>query len=884
MLLTVTAIVAGLLLPVVQSQTFTIQAENSINVTVGGTANFTVKPSRSVKNGNWDFNGKSIGLWIGSSVSLSNEYKPRAEIRTPNGSLELKSVTVSDSGKYTVTMVPEEGEQASATITLHVIESISKPIISADNISPVEHNDTVTLECNASGPVQSYYWLKGNTIVDPGDRITLSQNNKTLTISGVLRTDRGFICHAYNAIDWNRSEPYLLNVSYGPESLNITINPQHDLYILGSNVILSCSAISKPISEFQWYLNGNSLHKYGQQLIISDITLNNTGNYTCEAFNIVTKRYSVTMRDIIVVEPVSKPFISSNNTTPVEYDTVVLMCHASGTAVSYQWLKENETIEAGDRFGLSSDNSTLTIFGVLRSDEEFICYGYNMINENASDPYLLNVNYGPEIVNMSIDPPLSFHTLGSSINLSCSADSNPASEFRWYLNGNPLQHYEEQLIIDGISLNDTGNYTCEALNNATQQNNMRSTDVMVLVEPVSKPNVTANATNLIEFNDTVALTCIASGTAVSYQWLEENSPITPSDRIALSDDNSSLTISGVLRSDGGFTCYAFNAINGMTSDPYHLNVSYGPDLPKISIKPDLSTYPTGRKVTFSCSVDANPSAELEWLHNDTPLQQKGRDLIIVSISLKDSGNYTCQAFNNLTKRCNASAMQIVVLEPVNNVTISSNNSAPVESLHTILLTCRAMGSVQSRIWYKDNKVVKNNDRMMTSEDNTTLTIINVDRNDSGIYTCYVFSSINNDSRGFNLIINYGPDEVIIRPPGSNQLEPGASLTLSCSASSVPPAIYKWYNGDNLLHMGQTYNIDSTSQGSDGNYTCQAHNTITNKNRSSTVEVTIQEKGTQSNKLSAGAIVGILIGVLAAVLVTGLAVWQNKKKHCRGSGI
>ncbi|XP_048379665.2 uncharacterized protein LOC125448405 isoform X1 [Stegostoma tigrinum] len=123
--LPLTTISVCLLMAVAEPQTFTIQAENRINVSVGGTANFSVKPSRSVKNGNWDFNGKSIGLWIGSSVSLSNDYKPRAEILTPNGSLLLKPLTFSDSGKYTVTMVPGEGEQASATITLHVLDQLN---------------------------------------------------------------------------------------------------------------------------------------------------------------------------------------------------------------------------------------------------------------------------------------------------------------------------------------------------------------------------------------------------------------------------------------------------------------------------------------------------------------------------------------------------------------------------------------------------------------------------------------------------------------------------------------------------------------------------------------------------------------------------------------
>ncbi|XP_072409538.1 cell adhesion molecule CEACAM5-like isoform X1 [Chiloscyllium punctatum] len=875
MFLTITVLAACLLLPEVES--FAITAEGSINVTVGDTANFTVKPSAAVKNGNWDFKGKNIGLWIGSSPSISNEYTPRAEILTPNGSLVLKSVTSSDSGDYTVTMVPEVGEQASKTITLHVLESISKPIVSSDNVSPVEHNDTVTLKCTASGPVQSYYWLRGDAIVNNDDRIVLSQSNETLTVSGVLRTDGGFICHAYNAIDWSRSEPYYLNVSYGPESLNISINPQHDLYILGSNVIFTCSAISKPVSEFQWYLNGNSLHKYGQQLTISDITLNNTGIYTCEAFNAVTKRYSTTMRDIIVVEPVSKPSISSNNTNSVEHDTVVLTCHASGTAVSYRWLKDNETIEAGDRFGLSSDNSTLTVFGVLRSDEEFICYGYNMVNENASDPYLLNVNYGPESINVSVDPQPLLPTLGLSANLSCSPDSNPTSGYH-----NTTQYYEEQLNLDDISLNDTSNYSCETLSNATEQNSMTTTEMVVLVEPVSKPTVTANATNPVEFNDTVALTCIASGTAVSYQWLEENSTITPNDRIALSDDNSSLTISGVLRSDGGFTCYAFNTINGMTSDPYHLNVSYGPDGPKISINPDLSIYPAGREVTFTCSVDSNPPAAMEWFHHETSLQQKGRELIIASISLNQSGTYTCQAFNILTQRYSVSTKPIIVVVPVSNVKVSSNNSVPVESLHAILLTCEAKGSIQLRIWYKDNSLLKDSDRIKISEEKKTLTIISVNRSDSGTYTCQVIGITNNASGSFDLKINYGPEAVTVEPPGPSHLELGQSLTLRCSAQSVPSAAYRWSNGNGLLDSGQTYNIESTKESPGGNYTCEAYNNITRHTKSATIEVTIEEKAIKSETLSAGAIAGIVIAILAVPVIGGTA-WFVKKKLSRGKG-
>ncbi|XP_067874546.1 carcinoembryonic antigen-related cell adhesion molecule 5-like isoform X1 [Heterodontus francisci] len=867
-----------------ESQDFTILIENSrINVTVGGDALFSVKPSAAVKNGNWMFGVKSIGTWIGTGVSLSNEYESRAEIFPTNGSLLLKSVTDSDSGEYTVTMVPNTGSQTTASITLRVLESIIKPVVISNNTHPVERNDTVTLTCSASGPVDSYNWLKGNKIINPGGRIGLSGDNKTLTISGVLRYDGGFICRAYSAIDERRSEPYYLNVSYGPESLDISINPQLSIYILGSNVNFSCSAISKPPSEFQWYLNGTSLLQNGPQLIISDISLSNTGNYTCEAFNNATKRYSMTTRDIVVVEPVSKPTISSNDTNPVEYnDTVALTCNASGTAVSYQWLNDNKTITPDDRIDLSDDNSTLTISGVLRSDEEFTCHVSNMFSENTSDPYLLNVNYGPESLNISINPQLAFYILGSNVNFSCSAVSNPASEFLWYLNGTSLQQNGPQLIIPDISLNNTGNYTCEVFNNATKRSSVTTTD-MVVVEPVSKPIITANATNPVEHNDTVALTCFASGTEVSYQWLKDNSTIIPDNRFGLSDDNRTLTISGVLRTDGGFTCYAFNFINGMTSDLYHLNVSYGPERLNISINPDLPAYITGRTVTFSCSVDSSPPAELEWYLNGISLQQKGQQLIITSITLNDSGNYTCQAFNNLTKRYSASTKQIAVIERVSNVTVSSNNSKPIENIDTILLTCHASGFVQLWTWYKDNQAIWDNDRILTSPDNVTLTIVSVNRNDSGRYKCNASNDFSSDSGDTILLINYGPENVIIAPPGPIWAELGKPLEFHCSAPSVPAGAYEWYIGTRLLKTGQTYNIASISSDHAGNYTCQVNNVITLKNSNATVQVTVQDPILKEPTLSVGAIIGIVIAVVAVIVIIGISIWLIKRKTSRAKG-
>ncbi|XP_060708685.1 carcinoembryonic antigen-related cell adhesion molecule 5-like [Hemiscyllium ocellatum] len=217
-------------------------------------------------------------------------------------------------------------------------------------------------------------------------------------------------------------------------------------------------------------------------------------------------------------------------------------------------------------------------------------------------------------------------------------------------------------------------------------------------------------------------------------------------------------------------------------------------------------------------------------------------------------------------------------DPVYNVFVLVNNSKPVENTDTVLLTCNASGSVQSRKWLKNSRDVQFNSRTLLSSDNVTLTIVNVNRNDSGKYQCRASNNFSSDSGHTILRINYGPENVSITPSGRIQVEVGKMLTLRCSAVSTPPAQYRWYNGSRLLNTGQVYNIDSLSRNNSGNYTCQAKNIITKESRNVTVQAIIQGQLTDSRELSDGVIVAIVISVLLSLgLISGISAWMITRK-------
>ncbi|XP_051901461.1 carcinoembryonic antigen-related cell adhesion molecule 1-like isoform X2 [Pristis pectinata] len=387
--LPLTAVALCLFIPAGESQVFTVHAEHSrINVTVGGNALFSVRPSAEVTSGSWAFYGKLVLQWINANVVYGSGYQSRAELFSSNGSLLLRSVNMSDSGEYIVNMLTKSGSSASATITLRVLEPVSKPIMQSTATDVVEYR-TVILTCIATGTEVSYLWLQDNIVIIPGGRFELGAGNSTFTIPRVLRTDGPFSCRADNLISGRTSDPFYLNVYYGPDCPHVTTDADSAIRFAGSTITSTCFAQSSPAADLDWYLNGSYLQT-GQQLILETISVGDMGNYTCQAYNRMTGRYIASTVQIIVLEVVSDITVSTNDSTPVEnVDAIALTCHALGTVQTRTWLKNNQRIKKTGRISTSPDNSELTITSVNRNDAgTYKCIVSNSFSSGAGETYV----------------------------------------------------------------------------------------------------------------------------------------------------------------------------------------------------------------------------------------------------------------------------------------------------------------------------------------------------------------------------------------------------------------------------------------------------------------------------------------------------------------
>ncbi|XP_055106146.1 carcinoembryonic antigen-related cell adhesion molecule 1 isoform X2 [Symphalangus syndactylus] len=343
-----------------------------------------------------DGNHLIVAYAIGTAQATPGPAYSSRETVYPNASLLIQNVTQNDTGFYTLQVVKLDLVNEEVTGQFHVYPELPKPYITSNNSNPEEDKDAVTFTCEPEAQDPTYLWWVNGQSLPVSPRLQLSNGNRTLTLLSVTRNDTGpYECEIQNPVSANRSDPVTLNVTYGPDTP--TISPSDTYYRPEANLNLSCYAASNPPAQYFWLING-TFQQSTQELFIPNITVNNSGSYTCHANNLVTGRNRTTVKTIIVSElspVVAQPQIKASKTTVTEdKDSVNLTCSTNDTGISISWFFNNQSLPSSERMKLSQGNTTLSINPVKREDAgKYWCEVFNPFSKNQSDPIMLTVNY-----------------------------------------------------------------------------------------------------------------------------------------------------------------------------------------------------------------------------------------------------------------------------------------------------------------------------------------------------------------------------------------------------------------------------------------------------------------------------------------------------------
>ncbi|XP_043854806.1 carcinoembryonic antigen-related cell adhesion molecule 20-like [Dromiciops gliroides] len=457
-----------------------------------------------------------------------------------------------------------------------------------------------------------------------------------------------------------------------------------------------------------------------------------------------------------------------------------------------------------------------------------------------------------------------------------------------------LLQSNSSLIIKGIQ--GTGPRYFTILVESRSSGLLSATGGFQVYEEPSKPRISMDTgSSIIEFQSSMRLTCDTEDVDVIIRWLLNDTDLLFHPQLSLSLDNRTLTFHNVTRQDSGdYYCEASNPVGFQSSDIISVIVYYGPD--QITITPDteyIRGNTIGVEMNFNlgltCQAESNPAPNYAWYLNESFLGIFASNYHISGASKDQGGSYKCTVENTQTAKSSSASVTVKVVERVTKPYMLSNDTSIVEGKGAVMFTCDTPDSEIEVQWFLNNQILPLSDRLVLSQENRTLTIAQVQREDAGQYQCTASNLIfKNSSEPVALTVNYGPDPInITRESGSrvvNSIETqlGSALTLLCQADSQPAALYHWSlnSTSSLEQNGSLFTIEAVTWDHQGTCTCLAWNDLTQMLRSATVTISVFD-----SSLSAEVIAGIVIGVLVAIaLAVGLVYFLAIRKRYTGDHV
>jgi len=341
--------------------TITTQPSNQ-TVTAGQTATFSlVATGVPAPSYQWYKNGASIGSATSSSYT------------TP--------VTTSlDNGTSFYCQVSNvAGSVSSSTATLTV--DFTPAITTQPSNQTVTAGQTATFSLVATGnPAPSYQWYKNGASIG-----SATSSSYTTPVTVPLDDGTKFYCQVTNSVGTLSSSTATLTVDFAPA---ITTQPSNQTVNPGQTATFSLVATGNPAPAYQWYKNGASIGSATASSYTTPATtlLDNGTSFYCEVGNSVGSLSSSTAT--LTVSAGSAPAIT---TQPLPQNglsgqTVAFSVMASGSGLSYQWMRNGATIS-----GATSNNYTSPTLTWDDSGAGFSCMVSNSHGSVTSASAILTI-------------------------------------------------------------------------------------------------------------------------------------------------------------------------------------------------------------------------------------------------------------------------------------------------------------------------------------------------------------------------------------------------------------------------------------------------------------------------------------------------------------
>ncbi|XP_051829474.1 sialoadhesin [Antechinus flavipes] len=766
----------------------------------------------------------NLTLWHGGRplVSSTSQDTPDQRFSVTSGHnslrLSIRGLEADDGGDYTCEAVNVLGKASFS----HKFRA-DTAWVEIHPASQVVEGQEVTLSCvttRGDRPNALYTWYRN------GERLKEGPLG-LLTFPRVLSANSGsYHCQAQDSLGSSRtSPPATLTVIYPPRQPSLTALVAPEAGRLG---LLSCTVDSDPVADLR-LLRGDQLVAASRdegrggprrprvratsgpnslRVEIRDVVLEDEGEYTCEATNMLGNSTVST-----AFETQSTRLIIFPSATVKEGRGVNLTCvvtrESNNSTTNFTWYRNGAPWAQGSQ-------GTVVLQPVTRTHAAlYSCHVSTQIGERRSPAVALQVLYPPDSPHLSIfldtigDQGAVFH---------CTVNSSPPASMTLFhgeklvassLGSKTLEGRQFQveaspnslrMEIKDLRLEDAGNYQCRATNAHGSANT-------TIFFQVHSAWVQVSPSLEVKEGEAVSLSCKVTGGApdgTTYHWYRDSRHL-PEFIV------STLHFPSITAEQGGaYHCQA-RAPGGATSlaSPVSLHVSYPPRQPTLTALRGLGAERLG---LILCQVDSDPQAQLRLLKGDRLLASSqssvgvdssrvtrafnGLRVEIPNVKLEDEGEYTCEA-SNIFGTASASvafSAETVVVQVLPSLTVREGQS--------VNLTCVVSTAVVTQLnytWYRNGQWVGG------GSGSSSIFLPSVSAADAASYRC----AVDTDEGGTRLS---SPKSLsVLYPPRALRLtsllesQAGQPAVLLCTVDSQPPATLA------LSWAGQLLASSSTGQ-------------------------------------------------------------------------
>ncbi|XP_067441976.1 sialoadhesin-like [Thunnus thynnus] len=434
-------------------------------------------PSVSVSPSSVIVEGSSVTLTCSSDANPATNYTWYKENQTvtqgQQGSYHFTSIRSEDSGIYHCKSENQYRHINSSSLIIDVQYAPKVPSVSVRPSGEIVEGSSVTLTCSSeANPAANYTWYKESQTVTQGQQGSYHFTSISSEDSGIYH------CKSENQYGQINSSSLIVDVQYAPKLPSVSVSPSDapmppsvsvspsSVIVEGSSVTLTCNSDANPATNYTWYKENQTVTQ-GQQgsYHFTSIRSEDSGIYHCKSEN----QYRHINSSSLIIDVQYAPKLPSVSVRPsreiVEGSSVTLTCSSDANpAANYTWYKENQTVTQGQQgsyhfTSISSEDSGI-----------YHCKSENQYGQINSSSLIVDVQYAQKLPPVSVSPSGEI-VEGSSVNLTCSSDANPAANYTWYKeNQTVTQGQQGSYHFTSISSEDSGIYHCKSENQYGQIN------------------------------------------------------------------------------------------------------------------------------------------------------------------------------------------------------------------------------------------------------------------------------------------------------------------------------------------------------------------------------------------------------------------------------